>query len=450
MSFTAQHVVPAPREQVWTWHTRPGALSRLNAPFTFMTPIAQATSLADGTSILGLPAGLRWVARHDLSRYQTGYSFSDVCINAPMRRFAHWRHDHHFADHPTGTLVTDSVDTRLPSSALESVFAYRQHQLIEDFSFLNRMGAFLEEGTPGLKIAITGSRGSVGRALSAQLRTAGHEVIQLVRSEPKQGQRRWRPNSPSPELLEGIDVLVHLAGEPIFGRFNDSHKADIRDSRVDPTRLLAQLVANTSSVRTMVTASAIGIYGADRGAEELTEDSERGEGFLADVVTDWEEATSPARQAGKRVVNIRTGIALSGNTGMLPILRALFSTGLGGAFGKGEFWYSWVAMDDLTDIYFRAIIDEALSGPINAVSPTPVLNREFVSALGEELKRPALVPIPSFGPALLLGKEGARELALADQRVLPTALQDAGHTFRYPQVAGALAHELGGEELWTP
>lgn len=450
MSFTAQHVVPASREQVWTWHSRPGALSRLNAPFTFMTPIQQADNLADGTSVLALPAGLRWTARHDLSRYQAGHAFSDVCVNAPMRRFAHWRHNHHFADHPAGTLITDSVDTRFPSSALEAVFAYRQQQLIEDFSFFNRTGSFLPEGAEPLNVAITGSRGAVGRALSAQLTTAGHRVIQLVRSEPKPGQRQWRPNSPSPDLLEGIDVLVHLAGEPIFGRFNQSHKADIRDSRVGPTTLLAQLASHTASVRTMVTASAIGIYGADRGEDELSEDSAPGEGFLADVVVDWEQATAPARDAGVRVVNIRTGIALSGNTGLLPILRALFSTGLGGAFGKGKFWYSWIAMDDLTDIYFRAIVEDGLSGPINAVSPTPVLNRDFVSALGEELKRPSLVPIPSFGPALVLGKEGARELALADQKVLPSALISIGHTFRYPQVAGALAHELGGEELWTP
>lgn len=194
-------------------------------------------------------------------------------------------------------------------------------------------------------------------------------------------------------------------------------------------------------------ASAIGFYGSERGDELLTEDAERGEGFLADVAADWEKACDPAREAGKRVVNIRTGIVMSGNSGLLPLLRALFSTGLGGAFGNGNFWYSWVALDDLTDTYIRAIVDEELAGLVNGASPNPVLNKEFVSALGSELHRPTILPIPQFGPALLLGKQGAQELALADQRVKPQVLEDLGHTFRYPTIDGALAHELGGESL---
>ena len=421
MSFSAQHVVPAPRTDVWAWHTRPGALTRLNAPFAFMTPVQQAQSLGDGTSILRLPGGLQWKAQHVLSRYQEGYSFSDECVNSPLRQLTQWRHTHTFAEDPAGTRVTDEVDTRVPSAALKSVFAYRQHQLIEDFAFFKRLrDAGLN--TRPLTIAMTGSRGSVGTALTAQLRTAGHTVIQL-------------------------DVLVHLAGEPIFGRFNEEHKAAIRDSRVGPTRSLARIAGETPSVKAMVCASAIGFYGANRGEEVLTEDSEPGEGFLADVVRQWEDACEPARAAGTRVVNIRTGIAMSGGSGLLPLLRALFSTGLGGPFGDGKFWFSWVAIDDLTDAYFRAIVDDSLSGPVNAASPNPVLNKEFVAALGKELHRPAIVPVPSFGPALLLGREGAQELALAEQRVAPTVLTEIGHSFRYSTIDAALAHELGGESL---
>lgn len=447
MSFSAQHVVPASREHVWQWHTRPGALARLNPPFAFMKPVQQATDLGDGTSLLALPGGLQWTAQHDLSRYQAGYSFSDVCVNAPIRKFAKWRHTHRFADHPDGTLITDEVDTRIPAAALTSVFAYRQHQLIQDIAFENRLRE-AQLGQKPLTIAITGSRGSVGSALTAQLQTLGHTVIQLVRGTAQSGQREWRPHHPRPDLLEGVDVLVHLAGEPIFGRFNDSHKADIRDSRVGPTENLARLVSTTDSVQAMVCASAIGFYGSERGDELLTEDAERGEGFLADVAADWEKACDPAREAGKRVVNIRTGIVMSGNSGLLPLLRALFSTGLGGAFGDGNFWYSWVALDDLTDSYIRAIVDENLKGPVNGVSPNPVLNKDFVSALGSELHRPTILPIPQFGPALLLGKQGAQELALADQRVKPQVLEDISHTFRYPTIDAALAHELGGESLW--
>ena len=446
MSFSAQHVVPAPRTDVWAWHTRPGALTRLNAPFAFMTPVQQAQSLGDGTSILRLPGGLQWKAQHVLSRYQEGYSFSDECVNSPLRQLTQWRHTHTFAEDPAGTRVTDEVDTRVPSAALKSVFAYRQHQLIEDFGFFKRLrDAGLN--TQPLTIAMTGSRGSVGTALTAQLRTAGHTVIQLVRGKAGSGQRHWNTNLPDPHLLDGVDVLVHLAGEPIFGRFNEEHKAAIRDSRVGPTRSLARIAGETPSVKAMVCASAIGFYGANRGEEVLTEDSEPGEGFLADVVRQWEDACEPARAAGTRVVNIRTGIAMSGGSGLLPLLRALFSTGLGGPFGDGEFWFSWVAIDDLTDAYFRAIVDVSLAGPVNAASPNPVLNKDFVAALGKELHRPAIVPVPSFGPALLLGREGAQELALAEQRVAPTVLTELGHSFRYPTIDAALAHELGGESL---
>lgn len=445
VSFRTQHVVPAPRAEVWQWHTRPGALARLTAPFSFMTALQQAESLVDGTSILGFPGGLKWVARHDLSRYQPRRSFADVCINAPFRSLANWRHEHFFEDHPEGTLITDKVDTRIPTAAVESIFAYRQQQLIEDFRFAHRLGVLNAEPRT---VAITGTHGTIGAAVSAQLGTLGHTVIPLVRSNPGVGERLWRPTLPAKDLLEGVDVLIHLAGEPIFGRFNSAHKEAIRDSRVSPTHLLAQLAAQTPSVTTLVCASAIGIYGPDRGDEELTEESERGEGFLADVVSAWEEACTPAREAGKRVVNVRTGIVQSGNAGILPLLRALFSTGLGGAFGKGTMWNSWVSQDDLSDMFVRAALDPAWDGAINAVSPNPVLNRDYVDTLGSLLHRPTVIPIPSVGPALLLGKEGARELALANQKVSSPRLKDLGHTFRYPKIAPALAHELGGEKLY--
>lgn len=461
MSFSASHVVPAPREQVWEWHSREGSLSRLTPPFVPMTPLQQAKRLSDGTTVLGFPAGLRWTARHDLSRFRNGYAFSDVCTNAPMRVLANWRHDHLFEDHPDGTQVTDVVDTRVPKAVLDSMFAYRQQQLIEDTAFINRLKNLghvegLADGTSiygaqrRLTIAMTGSRGAVGRALSAQLSLAGHEVIQLVRGKVKPGQRLWNPVAPAEDLLDGVDVLVHLAGEPIFGRFNESHKNDIRNSRVDPTRKLAELVAASETVTTMVSASAIGYYGNDRGEEILVEDSDPGDGFLADVCVEWEKATAPASDAGKRVVTVRTGVVLSGNSGVLPLFKALFSTGLGGFFGDGEFWLSWIAADDLTDIYTHAILDDAYSGPINAVSPHPVLNRGLAQAIGTEMKRPSVMPIPTFGPALLLGKEGARELALADQQVQPEVLANREHHFRYPTIDTALAHELGREHLWTP
>ncbi|HHU67335.1 TIGR01777 family oxidoreductase [Corynebacterium sp.] len=446
MSLTTSHVVPAPREQVWEWHTRPGALVRLTPPFLPFIPMKQADKLSDGTTIFGLPAGLKWVSRHDLSNYRRGHRFTDVCINAPVKTLANWRHVHDFADHEDGTLVTDTVTTRLPANAMTSFFAYRQQQLINDFLFLDRI-AHLQPEKP-LTIAMTGSRGLVGRALMAQLGTAGHHVIQLVRRNPKPYQRLWEPFSPAPDLLDGVDVLVHLAGEPLFGRFSNAHKQAIRDSRVTPTNRLARLVANSPTVQTMIAASAVGYYGADRGDEVLTETSERGEGFLADVVSDWEAATVVAAEAGKRVINVRFGAIMSARSGMLPVLKALFSTGLGGSFGDGQIWFPWISIDDATDILTRGVLDPAWSGPVNAVSPTETLNRDLTAALSSELRRPAFIPIPSIGPAIILGRQGAQELALANQRVSPQMLLDADHVFRYPTLDRTLAHELGGEALF--
>lgn len=451
MSLTASHIVPASREFVWEWHTRPGALARLAPPFLAMTPIQQAERLSDGTTIFALPAGLKWVSRHDLSAYRRGHQFTDVCTSAPFKLMANWRHIHAFEDHPAGTLVTDTVNTRLPANTLVPMFAYRQHQLIEDIQALQRFAEFTprdESGEPrSLVIAITGSRGLVGRALSAQLSTAGHQVIQLVRKSPKPGQRQWDLFYPTADLLEGVDVLVHLAGEPISGRFNEAHKKAVRDSRIEPTRRLAQLVADSPTCRTMISASAIGYYGADRNGEELSETAEPGDDFLAEVVRDWEEATTPAAESGARTVQVRTGLALSGLGGMLPPLRTLSSAGLGGNLGDGNFWMSWIAIDDLTDIYLRAILDPELSGPVNAVAPEPVINRDFMAALTTSLHRPQLFQIPSIGARMVLGKEGAQQLALADQKVIPTVLQRLGHHFRYRSIDTALAHELGHEEI---
>ena len=195
--------------------------------------------------------------------------------------------------------------------------------------------------------------------------------------------------------------------------------------------------------RTFVSASAIGFYGFDRGDTQLTEDSTRGDGFLADVVADWEAATAPAVDAGLRVVPVRTGIVQAAAGGTLRLLRPLFAAGLGGRMASGRQWLSWIGLDDLLDVYYRAIYDDRLSGPVNAVGPEAVRNSEYTRELARVLHRPALIPVPSLGPRLVLGEQGARELAEASQRVVPSKLLSVGHRFRHPDVADALAHQLG-------
>ena len=186
-----------------------------------------------------------------------------------------------------------------------------------------------------------------------------------------------------------------------------------------------------------------GLLRPNRGDELLTETSERGSGFLADVVADWEAATSPADEAGIRVVHVRTGIVQSPRGGTLRLLRPLFAAGLGGRIGNGEQWMSWIGIDDLVDVYYRALLDPQLTGPVNAVTPYPVRNREYSAILARVLHRPALVPVPALGPQLVLGAEGAAELTEASQRVEPAVLRATGHAFRYPELGPALRHVLG-------
>ncbi|MCQ9342784.1 TIGR01777 family oxidoreductase [Corynebacterium kozikiae] len=467
MAFHAAHIIPAPLDLVWDWHTRPGAVARLSPSFLPMTPVAQAESLARGTTTFALPAGLTWQAKHDLSGYIPGRQFTDVCVTAPVRALANWRHVHSFApvtgavpglDAGTAeaTVITDEVFTRVPGQSLVSLFAYRQHQLLGDIQrilslqpLLNSPTDAASEGDNGKirTVAMTGSRGLVGRALTAQLQTLGITVVQLVRSKPKDQQRLWNPESPHPELLQGVDALIHLAGEPIFGRFHDAHKAAIRDSRTGPTAALARLAAETKECKVMISASAIGWYGHDRGDEILQESSGNGEGFLAQVVKEWEAATQAATDGGVRTAQIRTGVVLSGRGGLLPVYKGLFNVGLGGSFAKRSPWLSWISIDDLTDIYVQALLDPALSGPINAVAPNPVSNTDFATALGKVLKRPSIIPLPSIAPKLILGAQGADELAFANQRVQPQVLKMHGFQFRHSTINQALAHELGGEEL---
>lgn len=439
MGYTGSVLVDAPLSQVFAWHERPGALTRLMPPWLPVRVDTEAGTLRDGRTVLRLPGGLRWVGEH--SDYDPPHRFVDELVSLPLR----WRHSHDFAAETEATTrVSDDVRTPAPARLLRATFEYRHRQLADDLRVQTSMARLY--GGPPLTVAVTGASGLVGTALSALLSTGGHTVIRLVRRSPRApDERRWEPERPEPGLLAGVDALVHLAGASIAGRFTADHKRAVRDSRVGPTRRLAELVAASgpNGVRALISASAIGVYGNDRGDETLDEGSERGDGFVADVVADWEEATAPARDAGVRVVNCRTGLVLSARGGMLALLRPLFTAGLGGRLGDGRQWMSWIDLDDLTDIYYRALLDQGRAGPVNAVAPEPLRNADFTAALSRVLRRPALLPTPAFGPRLLLGEQGADELALASQRVLPAALTAAGHRYRRPELAGCLRHQLG-------
>ncbi|RPF22361.1 TIGR01777 family oxidoreductase [Myceligenerans xiligouense] len=439
-TLTWSGVVEQPRSEVFAWHERPGAVVRLTPPWAPVRVLREARSLADGEAVLGLPLGLRWVARH--SGYHPPRQFVDDLVSAPLRWVVPWRHTHAFDDEDGRTRITDTVETTAPRALLRSMFAYRHRQLRLD---LAAQATAREHGDRPLVIAMTGSSGLIGSALTPFLTTAGHEVVRLVRGTPRgPGERRWNPDAPAEDLLRGVDAVIHLAGASIGGRFTPEHRAAVRDSRIGPTRALARLAGRTpDGPRVFVCASAIGYYGADRGDEVLDESSTGGDGFLADVVADWEQATVPAAAAGVRVVNVRTGLVQSPRGGTLRLLRPLFTAGLGGRIGDGRMWQSWIGIDDLVDVYHRALYDSALAGPVNAVAPEPVRNGAYAATLARVLRRPAVLPVPGLGPRLLLGPEGARELAEASQRVSPAVLESRGHRFRHAELEPALRHLLG-------
>lgn len=448
MGLDYSSVVDASITDVFDWHSRPGAFARLSPPWQPMRLVTEAASLADGRATLALPGGLRWVAVHQPDGYDPPRRFVDTLggdglATLPARIAMRWRHIHEFEDlGGNRTRVIDRVETPVPGSLLRPMFDYRHRQLADDLA-AHRLAA--ENGLRPTTIAITGSSGLVGSALTAFLRTGGHRVVRLVRRVARgDDERQWNPDDPDPRLLDGIDAVIHLAGASIAGRFTEQHRKAIRDSRIEPTRRLAELLGRGEPrPGALISASAIGYYGYDRGDETLTEDSDRGDGFLADVVSDWEQATAAAQQAGVRVVQVRTGIVQSPAGGTLKLMRPLFGAGLGGRLGDGRQWLSWIGIDDLVDVYHRALWDTTLAGPVNAVAPQPVRNREYTATLASVLHRPAVLPVPSLGPRLLLGEQGARELATASQRVTPARLAAAGHRFRDPDLDGALRHLLG-------
>ena len=297
-----------------------------------------------------------------------------------------------------------------------------------------------------MKILVSGSTGLVGKALVSSLTGAGHQVTRLVRSRSGGGEKDiyWDPATGSLDSsrLEGLDGVVHLAGESIAeGRWTVEKKARIRNSRVKGTQLLADALAQrVQRPRTLICASAIGYYG-DRGAEILREDSRPGSGFLPDVCREWEAATKPAAESGIRVVNLRTGLVLSSSGGALPKMLPPFKLGAGGKLGTGQQFMSWISIDDLVGAIQHALEKNSLSGPVNAVSPHPVTNLEFTKTLGRVLSRPTIFPMPAFAVRLMFGEMG-EDLLLASARVEPARLAGSGYLFRYPVLEGALRHVL--------
>lgn len=452
-SFVRRVSLPVPAEFAFRWHAQPGALERLTPPWESVRIVSPAEGIQDGAKAvfevrLGPGVRRRWVAEH--RHYIEGRQFQDVQRDGP---FARWEHTHTFFPNGGGCDLEDRIEYALPlgfvgtivagrtvRGKLERMFRYRHEVTRRD---LRAHWQYREQ--PRMNVLISGSTGLLGSALIPFLTGGGHEIRRLVRSTPKdKSEIQWDTHSGvrDPAALEGIDAVVHLAGESIARRWTAERKRRIRDSRVEGTRRLCEaLAALRNPPKVLVAGSAIGYYG-HRGDEILTEESLPGEGFLAEVCQAWEAATAPAKDRGLRVVNLRTGVVLSPKGGALAKTLPLFRFGLGGKIGSGRQYWSWIALDDEIGAIHHCLMNDQLSGPVNATAPHPVTNAEFTQTLGRVLHRPTVFPAPAFTLKTVLG-EMADEMLLASARVLPRRLQESGYEFRYPTLDAALRHLLG-------
>ena len=291
-----------------------------------------------------------------------------------------------------------------------------------------------------MRVVVSGASGLIGSALCSSLAADGHQVVKLVRRAAGNGEVQWNPQLGElpADALDGSDAVVHLAGAGIGDhRWTDSYKAEIRDSRVRATELLANAIAaTTNGPKVLLSGSAIGYYG-DSDERELDESAPAGGDFLAQVCVAWEAATAAAEAADARVVHLRTGMVLAAKGGALGKMLPLFKLGLGGKFGNGRDWKSWISLPDHIAA-MRYLLTADVRGPVNLTAPVPVTGAELARTLGKVMHRPSFLPIPSFGPKLLLGGELVDALLLTGQRVVPRALQQSGFKFQHETLEVAL------------
>jgi uncharacterized protein (TIGR01777 family) len=453
--FEKKSIIDVPVKELFAWHNRPHVFERLTPPWEKIRILEKQGGITNGSrAVLEIRQGpfrRRWVAVHN--DYIEGRQFCDEQVQGP---FAKWVHTHQFLPQTDSTsLLSDHIEYEPPLGFLGGLAAggYIRKKLNHVFSFrhartqkdLTRYHPFADR--PPFKIVVSGASGLIGKALTLFLKCGGHQVQALVRRPPQLESQEifWDPTRRELDkaALESTDVVIHLAGANIgTGRWTPGRKEAILKSRIEGTGFLSETLASLKHPpKVFLSSSAIGFYG-NRRDEELTEESPAGAGFLAEVCRGWEEATGPARKAGIRVVQVRTGIVLSSLGGALANMRMPFQMGLGGRIGRGNQWMSWISLEDLIGIFYYLIYNESFSGPVNATAPEPVNNATFTKVLGKVLKRPTLFPMPSLMVKLLFGEMG-EALLLEGQRVNPTKLLQSGFQFLLPGLEPALRWELG-------
>jgi uncharacterized protein (TIGR01777 family) len=452
--FEWRSTVPFSADEVYAWHARPGAFERLSPPWQHLRVVERIGGIDSGGTLVfeyrSGPVRGRWVAVHGDAT--PGRRFTDRQVHGP---FEEWEHTHSFIPQgPDQSIIEDHVEYRLPLGAVSDVLGGMpaEHALERVFRFRHeRTQADLERhatyaAKPRLRVAVTGATGLIGRQLVAFLESGGHTVARIVRGLPeRESDVMWNPATGklAAASLDEFDAIVHLAGANTGRRWSGAHKRRIMDSRRQGTALLASTLASMKRPpRVLLSASAVGYYGGDHGAEVLTEESAAGRDFLADVCAQWEAPLAPARDAGIRALPMRFGVVLSPAGGALARMLPAFRAGAGGPIGPGAQWLSWVAPDDLLGAVLDLLYDETVTGAVNVTSPLPVSNHEFVKTLGRVLRRPAVVPLPAAAIKAMFGEMG-EVMLLGGQRVVPARLDELGFAFRYPDLESALRLELG-------
>lgn len=457
-SFIRRSEMPVSAEALYAWHTRPGAFERLTPPWQPVKLVA-SEGVAEGMRAeirLGIPPiTLRWIAEH--RDVKPGRQFRDVQIEGP---FAAWDHLHRMIPHdiaPDRSTLSDEVTYALPAERLlERIAGDRpQDELIRLFGYRHRvthtdLERHLSYGGKPMTVAVTGSSGLIGSALTAFLMTGGHTVVRLVRSQREaaalpHAQHRavhWDPDRGTLDAaqLEGVDAVIHLAGESVLGPWTRGHRARILQSRARGTRVLAEALASMERPpKTFLSASATGFYGDQ--AIRVNERSRSGDTFLAEVCRAWEAATEPAEAAGIRVCHLRIGVVQTPAGGVLRLAYPAFLAGLGGVPGSPKTWMPWIALDDVLYAILHLLRRPDVRGAVNLTSPHPVPMRTWARTLGRLARRPVWLPLPER--LLRLGPRAVTDELLAGARVQPDRLLNSGFAFAYPALPDALAHVLG-------
>src|SRR5919112_538299 len=460
--FIKSTKIPATNKDAFDYHAREGALERLVPPWSILRVTSHEGNIRDGAiSTLKVslwPISFKWTAAH--FGYLQDRQFQDKMVKGP---FQGWIHTHSFIPDEIGHCIMEDKIAYSPpfgklgpillndtiQNNLNQLFHYRHRILINDINLWK-----IARRSKAQKILITGSHGLIGSSLIPLLTVAGeHKITRLSRPSSNRNNTNshsivWDPSDDKVNVkeLEGFDVVIHLAGENIFGRWTDSKKQRILKSRINSTRLLCDsLIKLANPPSTLICASATGFYG-NRGNEVLTEESKPGFGFLSEVCRKWEESTQIAKDVGIRIVNSRFGADLTPKGGILQNLLALSRLGMGLRFGHENQYISWGSIEDVIGSIFYSIINSSIRGPVNVVSPHPVTNLEFSNTLARIIKSKITLPVSQKLATMMFG-ELADSTMGSSALVVPKKLSLAGYRFINQELEDALRLLLGRQQI---